>query len=268
MSLLVVIPARAGSTRLPMKPLRRIAGVSLLHRTIAMARRTLTDMEATLVVATDDPGIAAHAEEVGCRAVLTDAAIASGSGRALAAALLQSPLPDLVVNLQGDAPFQPPAALAGVINALHRNGVDVATPVVQLSWEALDALREHKKIAPSSGTTCARAGDGHALWFSKTILPAMRDEAGMRAAGLPCPVWRHIGLYGYRLPALAAFEASPPTTLERLEGLEQLRLLELGFRIETVEVAPAVFDISGIDTEADIARAEALIALHGDPHTS
>lgn len=250
-----------------MKPLREIAGVSLLHRTIALARRALTGVEgAELVVATDEPGILHHARAAGCAAVMTDAAIASGSGRALAAARQQSTPPGIVVNLQGDAPFQPAAALAAVVAALQDGRADVATPVVQLTWEALDALRSHKLHAPFSGTTCARAADGRALWFSKTILPAMRDEAVMRASGHPCPVWRHVGLYGYRIAALEAFEATPPTELERLEGLEQLRLLELGLRIEAVAVAPAAFDISGIDTEADIARAEALIATHGDPH--
>ena len=266
MSLLVVIPARARSTRLPMKPLREIAGVSLLHRTIALARRALAATPATLVVATDDFSIVEHAASVQCTAVMTDPAIASGSGRALAAAKLQPDRPALVVNLQGDAPFQPVQALAAVVAALHDGVADVATPVVRLSWEALDALRAHKHETPFSGTTCARAADGRALWFSKTILPAIRGEEAMRAAALPCPVWRHVGLYGYRLPALEAFEAAAPTALERLEGLEQLRLLELGLRIDAVEVAPAAFDISGIDTEADIARAEALIARHGDPH--
>ncbi len=265
MSLLVVIPARGPSTRLPMKPLRDIAGVSLLHRTIAFARRALSNEE-MLVVATDEPSILSHAHAVGCEAVLTDPNIASGSGRALAAARLQSHPPEFVVNLQGDAPFQPSAALAAVIAALRDGHADVTTPVVRLSWVALDALRAHKRQAPFSGTTCARAADGRALWFSKTILPAIRDEAAMRADGAPCPVWRHVGLYGYRLAALEAFEAAPPSDLERLEGLEQLRLLELGLHVQAVEVPPATFDISGIDTEADIARAKALIARHGDPH--
>lgn len=87
----------------------------------------------------------------------------------------------------------------------------------------------------------------------------------MRDEGPLSPVRRHVGLYAYRISALEAFEATPPTELERLEGLEQLRLLELGLSIDAVEIAPPRFDISGIDTAADIARAEALIAEHGDP---
>jgi len=249
-----------------MKPLRMIAGVSLLHRTIGLARKALAQDAARLIVATDDRRIADHSQAIGCPAVLTDAAITSGSGRALAAARMERTPPAIVVNLQGDAPFQNPETLGAIVGALRQGKADVATPVVPLDWSALDALRAHKATTPFSGTTCARAADGRALWFSKTILPAIRDEATLRASDAASPIWRHIGLYAYRLAALKAFEAAPPTALERLEGLEQLRLLELGLTIDAVPVAPARFDISGIDTEADIARAEALIAAHGDPH--
>ena len=248
-----------------MKPLLPIAGVSLLHRTIALGRRAVAGSDARLVVATDDRRIADHAEAAGCAAVMTSPDISTGSGRALAAARAEGTAPEIVVNLQGDSPFQSPVALAAIIRALRGGDADAATPVVRLSWAALDALRAHKQVAPFSGTTCVRRNDGRALWFSKAILPAIRGEAALRAAGGPSPVWRHIGLYAYRYSALAAFEAAAPTELERLEGLEQLRLLELGLAIDTIEVTPSRFDISGIDTEADIARAEALIAEHGDP---
>lgn len=217
-----------------------------------------------LVVATDDAEIAAHARAVGCDAVMTDSAIATGSGRALAAAQAQDTPPQFVVNLQGDSPFQPEGALGSVIAALQ-DGADVATPVIALDWRALDALRDHKTRSPFSGTTCARAPDGRALWFSKTIIPAIRNEAALRDSEPRSPVWRHVGLYGYRLDALQRFEATAPTTLEALEGLEQLRLLELGIPVTTVAIDPPRFDSSGIDTEADITRVEALIALHGDP---
>lgn len=249
-----------------MKPLLPIAGVSLLHRTIALGRRALRGKpQAQLVVATDDRQIADHAAAVGCATVMTSADISTGSGRALAAAEAQSSPPEIVVNLQGDSPFQPPEALGAMVRALRDGRAEVATPVVRLTWDALDALRKHKTVAPFSGTTCVRDADGRAFWFSKQILPAIRDEARLRGEGPLSPVWRHIGLYAYRVAALRAFEAASPTMLERLEGLEQLRLLELGVRIDAVEIAAPRFDSSGIDTSADIARAEALIAEHGDP---
>ncbi|WP_152639858.1 3-deoxy-manno-octulosonate cytidylyltransferase [Sphingobium bisphenolivorans] len=262
---LVVIPARAGSSRLPRKPLAPIAGRTLLHRTIAMARAATAGLaEAELLVATDDAEIADHARAAGCEAVMTDSGIATGSGRALAAARQQTILPRFVINLQGDSPFQPEEALRAVIGALEA-GAEVATPVIRLDWAALDALREHKSRSPFSGTTCARTPQGLALWFSKTIIPAIRNEQILRASQPLSPVWRHVGLYGYTLKALTRFEATAPTELETLEGLEQLRLLELGIPITTVPVDPPRFDSSGIDTQADIARVEALIAAHGDP---
>lgn len=217
-----------------------------------------------LVVATDDDEIADHARRAGCDAVMTDSAIATGSGRALASARAMPDMPDFIVNLQGDSPFQPEGALGQVIDALHA-GAQVATPVIALDWPALDALRDHKQRSPFSGTTCARAPDGRALWFSKAIIPAIRGEAQLRDSDPLSPVWRHVGLYGYTRDALRRFEDAPPTHLEMLEGLEQLRLLELGIPVMTVPVAPPRFDSSGIDTEADIARVEALIARHGDP---
>lgn len=217
-----------------------------------------------LTVATDDIDISDHARAVGCDAMMTDSAIATGSGRALAAALAWPEPPQFVVNLQGDSPFQPEGALGAVIAALEQ-GAQVATPVISLDWNALDALRDHKIRSPFSGTTCARAPDGRALWFSKTIIPAIRGEEKLRDTMPRSPVWRHVGLYGYALDALRRFEACPSTALENLEGLEQLRLLELGIPIMTVAVDPPLFDSSGIDTEADITRVEALIAAHGDP---
>jgi 3-deoxy-manno-octulosonate cytidylyltransferase (CMP-KDO synthetase) len=230
-----------------------------------MARAAIgSRADVALTVATDDAEIADHARAAGCDAVMTDSAIATGSGRALAGALAQVVPPRFFVNLQGDSPFQPEGALGAVIAALQA-GAQVATPVIALDWPALDALRNHKTRSPFSGTTCARAPDGRALWFSKTIIPAIRDEDRLRAHQPRSPVWRHVGLYGYALDALKRFEACPPTALEQLEGLEQLRLLELGIPVTTVAVDPPRFDSSGIDTEADIARVEALIALHGDP---
>ena len=148
---------------------------------------------------------------VGCDAVMTDSAIAIGLGpRAGRGASAQPIAPEIVVNLQGDAPFQPRAALARGGRARCATGdADVATPVVRLDWDALDALRAHKHVAPFSGTTCVRAADGRALWFSKTILPAIRDEAALRGSGERS---RRCGATSGSTPiacaALEAFEAA------------------------------------------------------------
>jgi 3-deoxy-manno-octulosonate cytidylyltransferase (CMP-KDO synthetase) len=262
---LIVIPARYGSTRLAGKPLIPIAGRTLLSRVIAVARRAADIAgDVDVLVATDDARIADHAAELGCAAVMTDTAISTGSGRAHAAVRERGASSDFVVNLQGDAPFTPPAMVAELIRTMRTHPEPVATPVVRLGWAELDALRAHKRAAPFSGTTCIRAPDGRAIWFSKTIIPTMRDEASLRLKPGPSPVLQHIGLYAYRLTALAAFEAAPPSTYETLEGLEQLRFLELGMAIRAIEVAPPPYAATGIDTIEDVRLAERLIAERGD----
>lgn len=218
-----------------------------------------------MIVATDDPRIAAHAEALGCAVAMTDTGISSGSGRAHAAATSLAVRPEIVVNLQGDAPFIPSAMVAALILAARDGRAACITPVVQLDWPALDAMRAHKTRSPFSGTTCVRDAEGKALWFSKTIIPAIRDEAAMRMQNSMSPVFRHLGLYAYRIDALERFEATPPTPYERLEGLEQLRFLEMGLEIRTVAVAPPAHAMSGIDTAEDVALAEALIRTLGDP---
>jgi len=251
---------------LPGKPLLPIAGITLLERVAAVARRAAALAgNCDVVVATDDERIAAHAREIGCSAVMTAGDIASGSGRACAAANLRPARPAIVVNLQGDAPFIPPDVVAELLTVARARAADCVTPVVRLDWAALDAMRAHKRAAPFSGTTCVRTEDGRALWFSKTILPAIRDEERARVHDALSPVYRHLGLYAYRVDALERFEAAAPGHYERLEGLEQLRFLEMGLTIQTVTVAPPRHAMSGIDTAADIALAEDLIARWGDP---
>lgn len=268
MSDLIVVPARFGSTRLPGKPLLKIAGRTLLERVTAVAQVAAAQAgECDVVVATDDERIADHARGMSVEVVLTPPALDSGSARACAAAGARPSCPGLVINLQGDAPFIPPSVVAELIDTLRRGTADVATPVYRLDWERLDRLRAHKATAPFSGTTCVRASDGRALWFSKTILPAIRDEAGLRTEPFS-PVWQHLGLYGYRMAALEWFAAAAPTSYERLEGLEQLRFLESGRTIVTIEVPPPEHALSGIDTPADLSLAEAAIVRLGDPFPS
>jgi 3-deoxy-manno-octulosonate cytidylyltransferase (CMP-KDO synthetase) len=264
---LIVVPARFGSKRLPGKPLLPIAGRTLLERVVDVAQRAASLAgDCDVVVATDDPRIEAHAARLGCPVAMTASSIQSGSGRACAAAKAQANRPEIVMNLQGDAPFVPPAVVAGLLTAMRTSDAACGTPVVRLDWLALDAMRSHKRDAPFSGTTCVRAQDGRALWFSKAIFPAMRDEDDLRASSPLSPVYRHLGLYAYRLDALERFEKTPPSHYERLEGLEQLRFLEMGLAVQTFEVAPPPHAMSGIDTEADVTLAEALIERWGDPY--
>jgi len=260
---LIVIPARYASQRFPGKPLHPINGVSMLARTANAARRAGKATGARVLIATDDQRIVDHAKAIGVESVMTDPELPSGTDRCRAAAQIASPDADFIVNLQGDAPFTPPAHISALIDNAAKG--DVVTPVIALSWDALDDLRERKKTTPFSGTTCIRAPDGRALWFSKNILPAMRAEDKLRKAGGLSPVLQHVGLYGYSRNALSKIAALKPSRYEELEGLEQLRFLENGLTVFAVSVEASDMPQAGIDTPEDADRATKLLQARGDP---
>lgn len=266
MTNLIVIPARYGSKRLPGKPLAAISGRLLIERAASIGMEAAGRLGNTeLVVATDDQRVHDAAEAMGVRAVMTSAEIASGSARALAAYRLLGERHDLVVNLQGDAIFASPEHVVRIVEAAIVGIADVTTPVVRLDWAALDALREAKRVSPATGTCCIRDARGRAVWFTKAIVPFIRDEQGHRSMGPLSPVLQHVGLYCYRPTVLAKIEAAAPSEHELLEGLEQLRFLALGLDVLAVDVAPTMYAASGIDSPDDVRRAEATIAARGDP---
>lgn len=237
----------------------------MLERVLANARRAAANLgDCHVVVATDDERIADHAEQLGAVVAMTDSSLESGSARAHAAARQQTLTPERVICLQGDAPFISAEIIAVLLQALREGDAAVATPVYQLDWNRLDRLRRHKSMAPFSGTTCVRDDSGKAMWFSKTILPALRGESELRKQPLS-PVWQHLGLYAYDMAALDWFVSAPRGTYEVLEGLEQLRFLENGMPIATVPVAAPEHALSGIDTPEDLDLAEEAIARLGDP---
>ena len=269
MRTLIVVPARYGSTRFPGKPLAEINGVTMVRRTAKIAYNAAAHIdECDYVVATDDSRIAQHCETYDIPIVMTPDNIKTGSDRALTAAMLMGRASgheyNYIVNLQGDAPFTPVDSIVQLAKAIQ-GGADVATPYIQMSWESLDALRSHKKETPFSGTTVILGADNRAIWFSKNIVPAIRKEPEMREKQALSPINRHIGLYAYTRRALENFTACPESHYEKLEGLEQLRLLENGMSVACVRVEPPAVSTSGIDAPSDVTLAEALIAKHGDP---
>ena len=264
MKSLIVIPSRYASKRFPGKPLADIAGRTLLERVVDVARSACAmTPDCDYVVATDDARIEAHAKALDAPVVMTDPDLPSGTDRAYAAALQQDVLPDLVLNLQGDAPLTPASLIGGLITAAETVEAEVYTPVTQLSWDKLDEMRAQKKDTPFSGTTCLRDAQGKAFWFSKNIIPAMRKESELRAHNPFSPVYRHIGLYGYRMQALKTFTELSEGHYEQLEGLEQLRFLENGLRIHTLAVELPAASSWGVDTPQDAERVAALIKTHG-----
>ncbi len=267
MRAILIIPARYGSTRLPGKPLAMIAGQTMLSRVYDIARAAAQQKDAVdIVVATDDERIVEHCEEIGASWVMTSVSCPTGTDRALEAVQKLDQAYDFVVNLQGDAPLTPPDFVADMIGAFALDAtIDVITPIVQLRWDELVALRATKRSTPFSGTCVVVDQDHHALWFSKQIIPAIRNEATRRQDGELSPVFRHIGLYGYSRQMLATYVTLPQGHYEQLEGLEQLRVLEHGYRMRVVQVDyQGRASMSGIDSPEDIKQAEKLIAMHGE----
>jgi 3-deoxy-manno-octulosonate cytidylyltransferase (CMP-KDO synthetase) len=239
MSPLVLIPARMAATRLPGKPLADIGGEPMIVR----AWRRATESGLPVAVAAGDPEIVAAIEAAGGVAVLTDPDLPSGSDRIRAAlnALDPDGRHDAVINLQGDMPFADPGlavACAGLLEA--EPACDIATLVAP---ESGPADRTNPDVVKAVLALPEGDRHGRALYFTRSTLYG------------DAPVWRHIGLYGYRRAALERFCAAPPSPLERREKLEQLRALELGLQIwaAVIDAAPL-----SVDSPADLEAARAL----------
>jgi 3-deoxy-manno-octulosonate cytidylyltransferase (CMP-KDO synthetase) len=254
---LIVIPARMGSTRFPGKPKAMIAGRSMLERVWRIAA-SVEGAEA--VVGTPDQELVDFAVGFGARAVLApESAGKTGSDCAAYVAERLGGVHDLVLNLQGDAPLVPPWVPQAVVEALERDpDAEVATPIVRLEGETLSRFLESKKAGSLTGTTCVFDARGYALYFSKGVIPNLRNP------GDAPPVYRHIGLYGYRKDALARFASLPQGVFERVEGLEQLRALEHGMPMRAVPVDLRGRSLVSVDHPDDVAQAEEAIAREGE----
>ncbi len=257
---IIVIPARYGSTRLPGKPLIKIANKTLLQHVCEKALIAAKQIpNVNVLVATDDERIMQHAKDIGVAAVMTQTTCASGSDRVLAAIQQLSNKPKYVINLQGDAPLTPINVITALLNSLANNN-EIVTPVLRLSWQDLDGLRRAKLTTPFSGTTVICNHSNEAVWFSKQIIPALRDEDKLRTQNLSSPIYQHLGIYGYALPMLEKFTQLPPGYYEQLEGLEQLRFLENGYKINVVPVILDNLDAwRGVDTMEDAKFVESLL---------
>lgn len=252
-SFIVAIPARYGSTRFPGKPLREIGGVPMVVR---VAQRALQAGAQQVVVAVDDRRIAEALHGQGVQVCMTRSDHASGSDR-LAECATHCGWPDdaIVVNLQGDEPFAPAAGIREVAQALAEDDAPMAT--LATSIDHADELFDPNVVK------LVRALNGRALYFSRAPLPWARDAFAASREALPgdMPFLRHIGIYAYRAGFLKRYARLTRTPLEQAESLEQLRVLEHGHAI-AVRLAPEPFP-PGIDTEADLLRAEAW--LRGQP---
>lgn len=264
----IIIPARYASTRLPGKPLVMIHGKTLLQRVVEIAQAAAEkDMKnISVYVATDDDRIVEHCRKLNVEVVMTDPKLLTGTDRVAEAVKQLKDKPDFILNMQGDAPLTPPDFLRAMIDSFIKNPCDVITPVAQLNWEELEQLREDKKTTPYSGTTVVfDENTALAFWFSKNIIPVIRNEKEYRKNSDKSPVYRQIGLYGYSHAMLQKYVTLPESKFEKLEGLEQLRLLENHYKIRCVTVDyKNRANMSGVDSAEDVLRAEVLIKLHGE----
>jgi 3-deoxy-manno-octulosonate cytidylyltransferase (CMP-KDO synthetase) len=232
-----VIPARLASTRMSRKVLREIAGRPMIEWVWRAA--TASGVMDPVLVATDSDEVEAACIARGIPVEMTSAACASGSDRVREVA--QRIDSDIYVNIQGDEPMLTPEFFPPLLALFDRPEVQVATLAVNCP---------PAEFANPNAVKVVTALDGRALYFSRATIPFDRDATGFSSYR------KHLGIYAYRKAALEQFGALPPSPLEKLERLEQLRLLENGI---DVYVAQAPFDTIGVDTEEDLARAEAML---------
>ena len=251
MSFTVLIPARYASTRLPGKPLLDIAGKPLVVR---VAERALASGADQVVIATDDERIRAAALEHGVRAVMTRADHATGTDRlAEAAAQLDLDERGIVVNVQGDEPLLGPELIRDVADELR------AHPEASIAT-ACHAIEDVNEAFSPNVVKVVLDHEGYALYFSRATIPWARDAFAASRDHLPVglPLYRHYGLYAYRVGFLRRYPSLAPAPVERFEALEQLRALYHGYRI-VVRITTGT-PAPGVDTPEDLERVRALYA--------
>jgi 3-deoxy-manno-octulosonate cytidylyltransferase (CMP-KDO synthetase) len=239
--ILILIPARMASTRLPGKPLADIAGVPMI---VHVWRRAMAAKLGRVWVATDAPAIAEAVERSGGAAVLTRSDHASGTDRIYEALHSVDPgrSADVIVNMQGDLPtLEPKSLVAAVAVLLEDRSVDIATLAAEITKPQ---ERSNPNVVKVVGTPVGPSRL-RALYFTRVTAPAGDG-----------PLYHHIGLYAFRRPVLERFVKLPPSPLEQREKLEQLRALEAGMRIDAaiVDTVPL-----GVDTAEDLETARAML---------
>lgn len=252
-SFIVIIPARYASTRLPGKPLRDIAGLSMIQR---VWQQALKSDAAQVVIATDDSRIEQAAQAFGAQVCMTRADHVSGTDR-LQEVAQQLGLTDqqLVINVQGDEPLIPPAVINQVAENLAKNPQAGVSTLCEPIGTVADFLNPNavKVVSDKQGMAC---------YFSRAPVPWPRDhfQAGQTSMPELDLARRHIGIYGYRVAQLNSFVTWPVAPLEQAESLEQLRFMWNGIGIhvaDAVEPVPA-----GIDTEEDLQAAINIIKIN------
>lgn len=243
MTAIGVIPARFASVRLPGKPLVDLNGKSMIRRVwegVCQATQL-----SRVVVATDDDRIAQECFSFGAEVLMTPPELPSGTDRvAHACALLDTPF-DIIVNIQGDEPLLHGHVVDKLVTALHTTDADVATPIKRI----VDA----RDILNPAVVKVVVTAQGRAVYFSRSAIPFARDNENTATWHEHHTYWKHIGLYAYRAATLRRFTTLPPSTLERIEALEQLRLVEDGATFHCVEITDQLIAVDNPE-DADLVR--------------
>ena len=244
----IVIPARFASSRLPAKPLLLIHGRPMILRVVDQAKKVAGFDD--LCVATDDERIAEVCRSEGIDVVLTSADHPSGTDRLSEVARLKGWAEnDIIVNVQGDEPLLPAQLVQQVTQLL----VDQPHCSMSTLCEPIHALDEFQR---DSIVKVVMSNRKEALYFSRATIPYDRDGAKLHQPKLHDRAFRHLGLYAYRVKLLQEYVSWEQGNLEKLESLEQLRVLENGHRI-AIDIAEANLP-PGVDTQADLERLNAL----------
>ena len=260
----VIIPARYQSSRYPAKPLaplRGSTGISkpLVQRSWECARKVV---EADSIwVATDDDRIAKAVLAFGGQVVMTAESCSNGTERCADAIARLGIEPEIVVNLQGDAPLTPVHVVSALIEEL-RAAPEMAmmTPALRCAQSTYAHLVEDQAHGRVGGTTVVFGADRRALYFSKRVIPHLPPDAA--AQPFP-PVHLHLGVYAYRPAALRAYVALGVSELEQLEGLEQLRFLAGGIPVGVVPFEPVGWDSIELNNPTDVGPIEAILKARG-----
>lgn len=257
---IIIIPARYHSTRLPGKPMVMINGKSMLQRVWMLAKAAHNIDE--IFIATDDQRIQDHAQNFGANVIMTDPSYLTGTDRVYAAATQLSQTPEIIINFQGDAVLTPPWIIQNLIDGMIQDkNAEMATLASQLTWDKYDELVKSKASSKSSGTTVTFDKNGYALYFSKSVIPFVRNrDENLQLS----PVFKHIGMYGYRFDTLKKFVSLPQTPLEKIESLEQLRMLENGINIKVVLADTKGKTMWGVDSPEDVKKVEEIISREGE----
>ena len=241
-NVLIVVPARIGSRRLPRKLLQIIGDITVIEHVINNLSSSNTLTPSDIIIATDDDQIARLSKEAGALPVITSPDCPSGSDRVYEAiSKLDLTSIEYVINVQGDMPFVDPLVISKLVDALENSDCDIVTPYVKISKE---------EAAEPSNVKIVKDNNDMALYFSRSLVPYGAEE-----------FLYHVGIYGYRVDSLKKFINLEHGKYEMSESLEQLRALENGMKIKLVESDQIPISI---DTQGDLEKArEYYSKLHG-----